>query len=197
VQTRRPRCAQLGGTPGDIARHALLLIHLPAVMRSTGCVEEKPWSFLPSTTAGSYPHTQDHRYASARAGNGPVCGRRGGCLSYYPPLPTRADGWHQCGAGDSVDRARNVGPCRYRSSVCSTSESPLSRLVRAIDELAADCRDGAAQAQLAGRIAQVWEMVADLDPELARRRPGYQGSGDGRTHGLHRDRAGAREATTA
>jgi hypothetical protein len=75
--------------------------------------------------------------------------------------------------------------------VCSTPESPLSRLVRAIDELAAECRDGAAQAQLAGRIAQVWEMMADLDPELARRRPGYQGSGDGHPHALPPGRAGA------
>jgi hypothetical protein len=58
--------------------------------------------------------------------------------------------------------------------VCSTQESPLGRLARAIDDLAADSRDGAAQAHLAERIARLWGMLADLDPELAKRRPGYE-----------------------
>jgi hypothetical protein len=60
--------------------------------------------------------------------------------------------------------------------VCSTPESPVARLAHAIEDLAADCRDGAADSQLAERIARLWGMIADLDPELARRRSGYEGA---------------------
>ena len=70
---------------------------------------------------------------------------------------------------------RTVVGADYRSSVCSTPEAPLSRLARAIEDLAADCRDGTVDSQLAERIAVVWGMVADLDPELARRWSGYEG----------------------
>jgi hypothetical protein len=50
----------------------------------------------------------------------------------------------------------------------------LDRLGRAIDELAAaaQARDATVQ-DVAARLARVWEMVADLDPELARRLAGY------------------------
>jgi hypothetical protein len=61
--------------------------------------------------------------------------------------------------------------------VCSTQESPLGRLARAIDDLAADSRDGAAQAHLAERIARLWVMLSELDPELAKRRSGYEQHG--------------------
>jgi hypothetical protein len=81
------------------------------------------------------------------------------------------------------DPGRAVIPDRYRSSVCSTQESPLDRLARAIDDLAADSRDGAAHADLAERIARLWAMLADLDPELAKRRPGYEAAEDYRGPG--------------
>lgn len=58
--------------------------------------------------------------------------------------------------------------------MCSTQESPLDRLARAIDDLAADSRDGVTHAHLTEQIARLWGMLADLDPELARRRPGYE-----------------------
>jgi hypothetical protein len=61
--------------------------------------------------------------------------------------------------------------------VCSTQESPLGRLARAIDDLAADSRDGIAHADVAERIARLWGMLADLDPELAKRRPRYEDAG--------------------
>lgn len=70
-------------------------------------------------------------------------------------------------------------PPGYRSSVSSTPETALEELARAIDELAADIDAGMAPGQLAGRIARLWGMVAALDPELARRRPGYEGTPDG------------------
>ena len=80
-------------------------------------------------------------------------------------------------------RLRTVGRSGYRSSVCSTPETPaetaLGDLARAIEELAADNRAGAAPGQLADRIARLWGMVTDLDPELARRRLGYERPTDG------------------
>jgi hypothetical protein len=45
----------------------------------------------------------------------------------------------------------------------------LGRLGAAIDELAAAAGDE----DITGRLARVWEMLADLDPELARRLAGY------------------------
>jgi hypothetical protein len=58
--------------------------------------------------------------------------------------------------------------------VCSTPESALDDLARAIDELAADCGSGVSAGQLAERIARLWGMITALDPELARRRAGYE-----------------------
>jgi hypothetical protein len=82
--------------------------------------------------------------------------------------------------------------------MCSTNGGQLGRICRAIDELAAcsASADGAAgeQAPAASedrtaeggaarrpgqdnpdiaRLAAIWEMVADADPELAKRLPGY------------------------
>jgi len=71
----------------------------------------------------------------------------------------------------SVRAGRRPG---YRSSVCSTPEPSLDDLARAIDELAAASRAGAAPGDLNERITRLWGMVADLDPELARRLSRYQ-----------------------
>ncbi len=63
--------------------------------------------------------------------------------------------------------------------MCSTGETAderLARLGQAIDDLAADSQGQAsagAADQAAGRLADIWAMVADLDPELARRLAGY------------------------
>jgi hypothetical protein len=71
--------------------------------------------------------------------------------------------------------------------MCSMNGGQLGRICRAIDELAAlpagavreagaTGRDGVArragQADVA-RLAAIWEMMADADPELAKRLPGY------------------------
>jgi hypothetical protein len=71
----------------------------------------------------------------------------------------------------SVRARRGPG---YRSSVCSTPEPSLDDITRAIDELAAASRGGATPGELDERIARLWGMVADLDPELARRLSRYQ-----------------------
>lgn len=58
--------------------------------------------------------------------------------------------------------------------MCSTLADRLARIERAIDELAAE--SGTAEA--ADRLARLWQMVADLDPELSRRMAGYRGTGE-------------------
>jgi hypothetical protein len=62
--------------------------------------------------------------------------------------------------------------------MCSTPDPRLDRIGNAIDEigeLAAEMTAAGADGTgtLAGRLAEVWAMVADLDPGLARRLPGY------------------------
>jgi hypothetical protein len=68
-----------------------------------------------------------------------------------------------------------AGPARirYDSSVCSNSGDAVDRLAAAIDQLASDVRGDASDPELAARVAGLWQMVSDLDPELARRRQGY------------------------
>jgi hypothetical protein len=51
--------------------------------------------------------------------------------------------------------------------VCSIDQSALRRLAEAIDQLDAD-RKSADAADLETRIAAVWAMVREIDPELAR-----------------------------
>ncbi|HEY1000838.1 MAG TPA: hypothetical protein VGD83_14445 [Streptosporangiaceae bacterium] len=51
--------------------------------------------------------------------------------------------------------------------MCSIDESALRRLAEAIDQLDAD-RKSADAAALEARIAAVWAMVREVDPELAR-----------------------------
>ena len=62
---------------------------------------------------------------------------------------------------------------RYHSSVCSNTGDAVDRLAAAIDQLANDARDDASDPELAARVAGLWQMVSDLDPELARRTQGY------------------------
>ena len=51
--------------------------------------------------------------------------------------------------------------------VCSIDGSAFQRLAEAIDQLDAD-RKSADAAALEARIAAVWAMVREIDPELAR-----------------------------
>ena len=62
--------------------------------------------------------------------------------------------------------ARPPVPC-YHSMVRSNDAAALERLVAAIDELEAD-RAVVDASTLQARIAAIWSMVGDMDPELAR-----------------------------
>ena len=62
--------------------------------------------------------------------------------------------------------------------MCSTTGDEIDRIVAAIDQLASDARDvkaGVSESELITRVAALWQMVSDLDPELARRAQRYTG----------------------
>jgi hypothetical protein len=61
--------------------------------------------------------------------------------------------------------------------VCSIDDSALRRVAEAIDQLEAD-RQGADAADLEARIAAVWSMVSEIDPELARLASRYENRAD-------------------
>jgi hypothetical protein len=66
--------------------------------------------------------------------------------------------------------------------VCSSTGDEIDRIAAAIDQLASDLREtegGARQQELNARVAALWQMVSDLDPELARRAQRYTGPADG------------------
>jgi hypothetical protein len=57
--------------------------------------------------------------------------------------------------------------------MCSMPDPRLALIGTAIDELAEDAA-GEGMDTLAARLAEVWAMVAAVDPELAQRLPGYR-----------------------
>jgi hypothetical protein len=57
--------------------------------------------------------------------------------------------------------------------VCSIPGDPIERIAAAIDQLASDAQAEANEPGLAARVALLWQMVSELDPELARRVQGY------------------------
>ncbi|MEV4259272.1 hypothetical protein AB0J52_39450 [Spirillospora sp. NPDC049652] len=57
--------------------------------------------------------------------------------------------------------------------MCSPEGEGIDRLADAIDDLADAGPDALAPEELAARIASLWSLVGDLDPEIARRRSRY------------------------
>jgi hypothetical protein len=57
--------------------------------------------------------------------------------------------------------------------VCSTDGGALRRVAEAIDRLEAD-RGNTDAADLEARVAAVWSMVSEIDPDLARLASRYQ-----------------------
>jgi hypothetical protein len=71
--------------------------------------------------------------------------------------------------------------CSTGQAAGETTGERLARLDRAIEDLAADSAGrphAAAAAQVADRLAGIWAMLAELDPELARRLAGYYATPD-------------------
>ena len=114
-------------------------------------------AFWSSTTARSYPHTEDDRSPPV---SGQATGRRGALRR------SRAGSRFSASACEPAGRRAIVRVCvrppkrRWRSWPGPSTSWP--RTVSA----------GAAPGQLAERIDRLWGMIADLDPELARRRSG-------------------------
>ena len=65
-----------------------------------------------------------------------------------------------------------AGPDCYDSMVCSSEGGALQRVAEAIDRLEAD-RGNTDAADLEARVAAVWSLVSEFDPELARLASGY------------------------
>ncbi|OLT23885.1 hypothetical protein BJF79_14105 [Actinomadura sp. CNU-125] len=61
--------------------------------------------------------------------------------------------------------------------MCSTDGDPLDRLAQAIDDLAAEGLAELPPETLVERVAGIWSLVEELDPDIARRRTGYTDRG--------------------
>ena len=86
------------------------------------------------------------------------------------------------GSARSREQAAPGVPAGYHSPVCSKTGAAIDRIAAAIDQLASDSRNvtgEASEKELTARIAALWQMVSDLDPELARRARKYTGLVDG------------------
>jgi hypothetical protein len=82
------------------------------------------------------------------------------------------------GRGNGLISLRTVGSARYDSIMCSI-EQRVAEIGRAIDELAsaenaAAATDTEDSGRILARLAELWALLADLDPEVAKRLPGYQ-----------------------
>ena len=73
--------------------------------------------------------------------------------------------------------------------MCSNVAARIARICAAIEELAgplgeqdglsaAAAGPGSADDKVVGRLAAIWAMIAEADPELARRLPGYLDADD-------------------
>lgn len=71
----------------------------------------------------------------------------------------------------------------YGSHMCSTPDARLVLIGQAIDKLAEEARTdtragGTATEDVIQRLAEIWAMVAELDPGVAQRLPRYAAPGD-------------------
>ncbi|GGU95399.1 hypothetical protein GCM10010182_09750 [Actinomadura cremea] len=74
---------------------------------------------------------------------------------------------------ESAKHTRPTLPAHYYSNMCSTDGERLARLAQAIDDLAAEGLAELPPETLLERVAGLWSLVEELDPEIARRRTGY------------------------
>src|SRR5580693_1719573 len=75
--------------------------------------------------------------------------------------------------GSLIKPHARSAPVGYPSPVCSNVGDEIDRVTAAIDQLASDAHGDASEPELAARVAGLWQMVGQLDPELARRARGY------------------------
>lgn len=181
-------CGQSAGTPRATG--------IDLRKRNPPAVQEKKsarfWPAAPSEVI----HKETHRPHSHACGK-PVRARRG--LRFSPDtermrptvrkhaqFPRRASRRSVAGTREQAARqeeqAARPPPAGYHSPVCSNTGDAIDRIAAAIDQLASDAHDaeaGASEDELTERVATLWQMVSDLDPELARRARRYTGPVDG------------------
>jgi hypothetical protein len=91
----------------------------------------------------------------------------------------------RCPGGRRKGR-RSWAPLPYGSHMCSTPDARLALIGQAIDKLAEEARTGtqatgakgAAADDVMQRLAEIWAMVAELDPGVAQRLPRYAAPDD-------------------
>ena len=91
-----------------------------------------------------------------------------------PRLPRGGGTTSQSPPGDWRVHGVSCHRPRYHPMVCSIEDGAIAGVIRAIDQLAEDAGSGLAAHELSSRVAAVWAMLADLDPEVARLRAAYE-----------------------
>jgi hypothetical protein len=123
----------------------------PAETSSTGCAQEKVGHFLGKlSTAISPQESPDILWKTVATGVRATVEKK--WLTRIPAAARRAG---------------------YPSPVCSILGDAIDQIAAAIDELARDVQEGSGSAQHTARVADIWLMVAALDPELSRRMRHY------------------------
>jgi hypothetical protein len=89
------------------------------------------------------------------------------------PQPLSTAAWSRSVESGCAEAPARGPPDCYDSTVCSIEGGALRRVAEAIDQLEAD-RENTDAADLEARIAAVWSMVTEIDPELARLASGYR-----------------------
>ena len=104
-----------------------------------------------------------------------LCGRKTLAAIFRPEDPQLLS---TAARSRTVDISCAEAPARappgcYDSTVCSIDGGALQRVAEAIDQLEAD-RGNTDAADLEARVAAVWSMVSEIDPELARLASRYE-----------------------
>jgi hypothetical protein len=76
-------------------------------------------------------------------------------------------------SGGCAEAPARASPGCYDSTVCSIEGDALRRVAEAIDRLEAD-RGNTDAADLEARVAAVWLILGEIDPELTRLASGYE-----------------------
>ena len=104
-----------------------------------------------------------------------LCGRKtlAAIFRLEDPQALSTAAWSRTVDGTCAEAPAGAAPGCYDSTVCSIEGAALRRVAEAIDRLEAD-RGNTDAADLAARVAAIWSMVSEIDPELARLASGYQ-----------------------
>jgi hypothetical protein len=100
---------------------------------------------------------------------------RANCPHPHSPVPVAG----KTAVANPAEQAASGIPVGYHPPMCSKTGDAIDRIAAAIDQLASDAHGAASERELTTRVAGLWQLVSDLDPELARRAQGYTAPADG------------------